>query len=256
MEERQPKEVDLLDRYLAIIEKEALYSSTANFLFYSDYLFDGVSIEGRTLLDVGGGWGLHSFYALCRGAKQVVCLEPETAGSRSGARDLFERIRLQLGKPQNIRLEDATIQSFEPMGQNFDIILMNHSINHLDEEACIHLHENPSARETYVKIACEIHELASTGAHLIIADCSRQNFFAHLHVRNPFIRKIEWHKHQSPYRWAGLFGAAGFENPRIRWTSFSPLRSWGRLLMGNPVAAYFLTSHFCLDMTRGDSPLR
>jgi hypothetical protein len=61
---------------------------------------------------------------------------------------------------------------------------------------------------------------------------------------------IEWHKHQSPKLWARLLAQAGFANPIIRWNSFYTLRSGGRLLLGNRVAAYCLTSVFCLTMER------
>ncbi len=61
---------------------------------------------------------------------------------------------------------------------------------------------------------------------------------------------IEWHKHQSPKLWAALVAEAGFAESRIGWTSFNRLGNPGKLLLGNKLAAYFLTSHFCLKVRR------
>ena len=47
-------------------------------------LFDGVDLSGKRMLDIGGGSGIYSFYAACAGAREVICLEPEAAGSMSG----------------------------------------------------------------------------------------------------------------------------------------------------------------------------
>src|SRR5438105_1775838 len=59
-------------------------------------LFCGVEFEGRRVLDIGGGEGVYSFYAAASGASEVVCLEPEAAGSIGGETDMFSRIRGQL----------------------------------------------------------------------------------------------------------------------------------------------------------------
>jgi hypothetical protein len=61
---------------------------------------------------------------------------------------------------------------------------------------------------------------------------------------------IEWEKHQAPGVWVRLLEEVGFAQPRLRWSSFNRLRGTGRALLGNPVAAYFLTSHFCLQMRK------
>jgi hypothetical protein len=92
--------------------------------------------------------------------------------------------------------------------------------------------------------------LSRPGGALIVSDCSRENLFARLGIKNPIARNIEWHKHQTPELWAGMLVGAGFASPRIRWASFNTFRSAGRLLLGNRAAAYCLTSTFCLTMER------
>jgi len=103
----------------------------------------------------------------------------------------------------------------------------------------------PSTSDIFEKLAA----LAAPGAKLIAVDCSRKNVFARA-GKNPLAPTIEWEKHQPPDLWADLLEQAGFENPRIRWLTFNTLRSVGRLLLGNRVAAHFLVSAFSLTMTR------
>jgi 2-polyprenyl-3-methyl-5-hydroxy-6-metoxy-1,4-benzoquinol methylase len=46
-----------------------------------DNLFRDIDFDGKRVLDIGGGDGVYSFYAAAMGAAEVVCLEPEAAGS-------------------------------------------------------------------------------------------------------------------------------------------------------------------------------
>ena len=76
-----------LEGYLSAVIKEGLYPNRGNLQFHLKTLFKGIALENRRVLDIGGGSGLHSFYAACMGAEEVVCIEPETEGSRSGMED-------------------------------------------------------------------------------------------------------------------------------------------------------------------------
>jgi len=243
------EKTDLVDRCFAVVCQEGLYSSAGNLRHYMHYLFQDITWVGKTMLDIGGGTGLFSFYAGCCGASQVVCLEPETEGSSPGTVERFQRLSTLLGLNQ-VSLYLTTIQDFDPGDRTFDIILLHNSINHLDETSCIHLQRDSNALEAYKRVFQKLSNMASNGAKLIITDCSRHNFFALCHLKNPFAPTIEWHKHQSPNYWAKLLSDVGFRNPKIRWTSPSSLRSMGRLLLGNKVAAFFLHSHFCLSMEK------
>jgi len=238
-----------IDLFLNAVINEGLFSSKGNLQFYMDTLFKGIDFENKRVLDIGGGFGLASFYAACRGAKKVVCLEPEDEGSSSGVKEKFNILN-KLLEYNNVTLKTVTLQAFEPESNQYDIIILNNSINHLNETACINLQKDTNSRAVYHEIFSKIHSLSSKGAKLIICDCSRYNFFALLKVRNPFASTIEWHKHQSPELWADLLGESGFADPKFRWTSFNKLRYWGRILIGNKLMAYFLRSHFCLYMDK------
>lgn len=238
-----------IERYLNTIIENKMYSSKDNLQFYMDTLFKGIDFKDVRVLDIGGGFGLYSFYAACRGAKKVVCLEPEADGSSSGIIDKFHKLNKFLDR-SNVALKLVTLQELDPEDEKFDIILLHNSINHLDETACINLQSESKSKTVYLDIFSKIYSLANKGAILIICDCSRYNFFALLKIRNPFAATIEWHKHQAPEDWANLLGEAGFINPKIRWSSFNVLRNWGRVLIGNKLMAYFFKSHFCLTMDK------
>jgi SAM-dependent methyltransferase len=237
-----------LQAYLDAVLAERVYSSKGNLRFNMAAVFHGVDLRGKRVLDIGGGDGKHSFYAACRGAAEVVCVDPEAEGSTSGSNDAFSRVQRRL-KYDNVRLVHARLQDVENPGM-FDVILMNDSINHIDEAACIDLLRNDTSRRIYKGVFADLVLLARPGSQLIICDCSRHNFFAALKLRNPFAPTIEWQKHQAPEVWAEILSEVGFRNPKISWTSFNPFRRVGRLLLANRLMAYFFKSHFRLVMER------
>lgn len=249
------KEAGLLDQYFALIDQEGLVPSRKhdNFRFYLDqYLFRDISFDNKTVLEIGAGTGLYSFYAACLGADKIICLEPEAAGSTAGVAKKFRRLQSGLHLSDQVRLEPTIIQDFET-NEQFDIILLYNSINHLEEEACANLQWDSQAVKVYESIFRKMGNWANKGAKLIIADCSRYNLFARLNLGNPFAPSVEWHKHQSPRYWAQLLSAVGFCKPGVRWRSwkaYSQLRSVGIFLFDNRFAAYFLDSHFCLTMEK------
>ena len=238
-----------LESYLSAVIEEGLYPNTGNLRFHLKALFKGIALENKRVLDIGGGSGLHSFYAACMGAREVVCLEPETEGSRSGMGAKFRKLNRMLGYDQ-VKFEPVTFQAFKPVGKQFDIILLHNSINHLDETACINLLNSEVSQAVYMDIFLKLNSLASSGTKLIVCDCSRYNFFALFRIRNPFAPTIEWHKHQAPEVWVDMLSQVGFVNPRVRWTSFNTLRSTGRVLLGNKLLSYFLRSDFRFTMEK------
>ena len=192
---------------------------------------------------------MYSLYGACSGGRSVVCLEPEKAGSGQGVRSRAERIAGRLGV-NNLEILPSTLQQYDSAGNRFDIVLLHDSVNHLDEHACVRLLHDEQAFLRYQEIFSRLSELASPGAVLIVADCSRHNFFQQIRIRNPLCRSIEWEKHQSPQTWARMLEQHGFTDKKIRWSSFNSLGRWGRLILGNKLASYFLTSHFVLTMRK------
>ena len=239
-----------IEQYFDTVIKDDLYSSKGNLRFYLNYIFGDINFKGKTMLDIGGGAGIFSFYAAVQGARFVICLEPEEEGSTKRITAKFNKLADKLDM-QNVTLIDSTIQDFD-YDEQFDIILLHNSINHLDENACINLQNSESARQTYKVLFRKIGKLSKARGRIIITDCSRYNFFSFLGVKNPFAPTIGWHKHQSPQYWAKMLCEAGFKNPKLKWTSFDQFRTPGRFLLGNRVASFFLHSHFCLTMEKRD----
>jgi SAM-dependent methyltransferase len=237
-----------IEAYLAVMADE-LGRDPGNLRFAQEQVFRGVELRGRTVLDVGAGEGITSFYAACAGAARIVSLEPEAAGSRSGARERFDRIRARLGA-HNVELQAKTLQDFDAGGERYDVLLSMASINHLDEDACIRLQSDPEARARYAELLSKLADLAAPGADLIVCDASRYNFFARIGRTNPLTPTIEWEKHQAPEFWAQLLEQAGFRDPEISRGSFNTLRRPGQLLLANRLASYFLTSMFRLRMRK------
>lgn len=241
---------DPIDFFNVVID-EGFGRKPGRLLYLFNSIFRGVPLRGARMLEIGGGAGVLSLWVAHQGAKRVVCLEPEDAGSTAGVREKFRRMRDKLGLGDEVTLLPKRVQDYDPGDEKFDLILLYNSVNHLDETACISLLEAEKSKEAYREIFNEIASSAAPGARLIVTDCSRDNFFARLGRTNPFAPEIEWHKHQAPLVWARLLGESGFRSPKVSWSSYNALRWLGRALLGNRVAAYFLQSHFRLVMTKG-----
>ena len=237
--------------FFEAIQRSGAHHSGKNFAFYLEQVMSGVELEGKRVLDIGGGVGNLTFYAASRGASLAVCLEPEFEGSSTGMQDTFERTAALMQTGERVRLVRETIQNFVWDGEPFDIVILHNSINHLDEPATERLHRDEGAREAFREIFRKIGALTSPGARMLIADCDRYNLWRFIPgVTNPVARTIEWEKHQPPGRWAEVARAGGFEKERVIWTTFNVLRGPGRLLLSNRLAAYMLMSHFAMWMRK------
>ncbi|MBN1556238.1 MAG: class I SAM-dependent methyltransferase [Phycisphaerae bacterium] len=218
--------------------------SPARVLYRCERFFRDVSPADKAILEIGAGNGVLSAYALSRGAKRVVALEPEAAGSTAGVSMLVQKLTREFPGERFTFLPD-TLQQFSPGDRTFDMVLLHDSINHLDEPACEIAHRSAAARESYVRLFQKIADLLSPGGQVVLCDCSRYNFFDQIGLRNPIVPFIEWRKHQSPRFWARLLREANLRTRRVDWYPFYRLRSLGRLAE-NPAAAFFLTSKFRL----------
>ena len=116
----------------------------------------------------------HRFFALLRGASEVVIMEPEFDGCTNGMINQFYELHQILGAPDRISLVKETIQDYKGMGTNFDIILMANSINHFNENACVDLHKNSSSKELYREIFEGISELKRAG-HELLCNMKKEN---------------------------------------------------------------------------------
>jgi SAM-dependent methyltransferase len=224
--------------------RHAGYKSPERALFRARQTFEHLDLAGKSLLEIGAGPGVFSAYAVVMGARWVAALEPEAAGSARGAAAAIRLMQQGLGAA-NFEVRSETIQDYDSQGRLFDLVLLYNSVNHLDEHACATLLESEASKEAYRAVFGRVARLMTPGARLVIADCSRHNFFPMLGLKNPLARSIEWHKHQTPCTWDELLRPLGFARERLTWYSYYPLRHFGRML-ANRAASFFINSHFRL----------
>lgn len=236
-------------QYFNIVITKGHYSTKKRLKYKLEELFGDIDLKNKNVLDIGGGIGLVSLYAASMGANRVVCVEPESSGSGSKTFERFKQLKNKLDLNNTVHLSE-TIQEYDSKGEKFDIILMENSINHLDEEACKQLLVDPKAERKYNEIFKKIYNMTNEDGIIIATDCSRYNFFGLLNIHNPFAPSITWELHQAPEIWSDYLQKVGFTNPEINWTSFNRLGHIGKFIFSNKVAAYFLKSHFRLVLDK------
>ncbi|MBO9204161.1 MULTISPECIES: class I SAM-dependent methyltransferase [Niastella] len=238
--------------FFDLMVKRKMYSSKANLQFYLNTLFENVDLTQKEVLDVGGGSGLLSYYAAVKGAQKAICLEPEFAGSTSGMIKKFYDLRKDFPASLPVELSTHTLQEYLQQAgvEKYDVVIMHNSINHLDEEAGIQLLKSDASYRTYLSIFEKVFRIMKKGGVLIVTDCSCDNFFNDIGMKNIFTPTIEWHKHQRPGTWITLFKAAGFSNPTIKWLSPNRLGKPGTFIMGNYLMSYLTRSYFKVTIVK------
>ncbi len=213
------------------------------YLRYLDRVYRSVDFEGRRVLDVGGGNGVHSYYAAARGAAKVTCLDPIEDGSNPAMEGHYAHLEQRVGGPvEKVRSRFQDHQVYDP----YDVVIVHNAINHLDEDACAALPDDERARESYKVIFKALRVQLRTGGFLVVADCARRNLLGDLNLHNPIAPTIEWHIHQQPETWLALMSKAGFARGGIRWNAHWRLGRPGQLLLGNRLGAYATSSHFTI----------
>jgi SAM-dependent methyltransferase len=209
-------------------------------------LFAAVPLRHVDMLDVGCGAGVFMAWASVHGAHNVVGLEPSGAGSGPASPvAVFDKMRSELGL-FNVTLCKQVFQDFHTK-DTFDLILLHHSINHLDEESCIRLRDCEVSRARYLTVFRKMRALLRPNGRLLIVDCSNRSFWSDVGLRNPLAPDIEWFKHQPPSVWIRLLEESGFRHAHVSWIYDNRLLNFGRLF-ANPVAAYFTASLFRIEL--------
>jgi SAM-dependent methyltransferase len=229
------------DQTLRAVSQQLGYRSYERYKARSEFLFDGISLSGKRVLDIGCGSGAFCIWAALHGADYVLGIEPESDGSTAGRSKKFNDLIRQCDL-KNTELKNCYIQELPIPEKKYDVILLFNVINHLNEEAVKVMHQNTQAYNQYKDIINGFAQFMNKDSVLILGDCARTNMWPMLGLKNPFVPTIEWHKHQNPSQWIKLFKEAGFRLHDFRW---SPLYSLGKLSSNWPV--HFLTaSHFVL----------
>jgi len=239
-----------IDKFMEIGRQYGYWDRGYDYPRMCQQVYQGVSLKGKNILEIGCGNGMLSIWAGMCEASSVVALEPLEDGSGSFNRSRvfteFNSITEALDI-KNANIISQTVQDYQE-DMKFDVVLSNASINHLDEDSCINLKTCRKSRCNYINILKGIANKMKIGGKLIVIDCSSRNFINDIGLVNPLMKSIEWHKHHTPHVWQEICAEADFLNPVISWPSGRYLR-YLRIYKRPQLFSYFIDSVFRLEMT-------
>jgi SAM-dependent methyltransferase len=223
------------------------------YLHEAAHLFSGVPIANRTILEIGSGRGLMTLYVAMQGAANVVSMEPELIGSRSGMISLQQERLDRLGL-QAVQFLAADFNEWDPQGRTFDVVMCRAAINHMHASDQHALHHSSTYRG-YLEVVRKMHRVTAPGGAVLITDACRYAFFTatrNLGIRRPWdLSKtgINWRHHQNPQTWARIFRDGGFSDVAVRYPLPYRLRQFGGLV-DTAAANFLLQGSFILRATR------
>ena len=227
-----------------------LYTKPKNLLNHIEYIFSGYDFQDKRVLDIGGGCGLLSFWALLNGASHVVLLEPEFEGSTSGIISNIKSNSESLGISHCFDHYCLTIQDFLANSSDnffFDCVVYANSVNHINESAVQNFLKDSGSRNFFIDHFSQLAKIAiDSNSRLFLSDCSRYNLFSQLPFVNPLMPAIEWDKHLSPSQWSGILAETGYSNFNLKWFSPNSFPSISPLI-SNKYLNYLTFSHFSLS---------
>lgn len=208
--------------------------------YFNQYVFQGVDLKNKKMADVGGGNGIASFYACMQEPScQSWVIDPIAEGSNSEMMDQFSRLR-QSTRCVRVNYHNGLITSLsEP--QEFDIVLMHNSINHIVEDI---LRSDASEQKRFQERLAPVTERLKPGGQLIVAECGKQNFWDHIGLRSPFAPTIDWQIHEEPEFWSNILENQNCAHLKTNWSARRELRAVGKWLLANRIGSYFTNSHF------------
>jgi len=230
-------------RDLDYIAEEIGYKSTARYQSRAEFLFAGIPLSGKRVIDIGCGRGDFALYAALQGAEHVLGIEPDKSGSTTGTLSRFNNVIEHLNLSEKVCAEPKVLQDVQVQaGSPYDVAVLFNVINHLDEAEAQRLKWDSASVETYIRVLSHLRSLIVTGGNVIVADCARSNFWNALGMKAPLAKSIEWNKHQNPNVWIPIFRRAGFELHDLRWSYLYPFK----IVSSNWLVQYFTSSHFVL----------
>lgn len=231
-----------LKEQMELTGKMVGYANGKRYTTRGKFLFDGVPLSGAHVLEVGCGTGAWAIWAALHGADRVIGIEPEVDGSTSNTLTKFRQTVEMLGLNDKVVAADHLLNELPPQDRPFDVVVMFNVINHLDEDAVMVMHKDKAAFERYVSLLRDLRGRIAKGGRVIVADCTRDNFWQRVGMRSPLAPNIDWAKHQGPEIWVKAFERAGFQKVDLRWSPLQPFLK----ATGNRFVQYLTSSHFVL----------
>lgn len=240
---------DRVGRLLQVGKESGFWRRGVDFPVRAHQVFGAIDLRNKRVLEIGCGRGEFCLWAGIHGASRVVGLEPMSDGFYDTANYLeqFRRLVVRLNLT-GVEMQGRKLQEHESPSGSYDVVLSVASINHVDERACIHLHDDPQSHAAFVSIFSNLRRIMAPGGKLIIIDAMRRNLFGDLGLRSPFSPDVEWFKHQQPSVWAEVLTEAGFTDPHIRYLGNRFFR-YVKVSYIPRSLSYCLDSLFRLEMT-------
>ncbi|MDN5855946.1 MAG: class I SAM-dependent methyltransferase, partial [Actinomycetia bacterium] len=213
-----------VERALDSISRRLGYRSSQRYRTRAEFVFDGISLDGARVLDVGCGPGAFTLWSALMGADYVLGIEPETDGATSGTRAELDRTVKEFELDERVETRPSLLHELTAADGQFDVVVTYNVVNHLDEDAVQRLPGDPEAEKRYRAIFSHIARLMKPGGTLVIGDCARSNAWGDRGKSSPFASMIEWDKHLDPDNWTSMLVQSGFEFMDLRWSYLYPFK--------------------------------
>tara|TARA_B100001109_G_C18852825_1_gene470180 strand:- start:1627 stop:2361 length:735 start_codon:yes stop_codon:yes gene_type:complete len=232
-----------MKRFDKFLQKAGIKNSFGYDFYFENYIFNGINLENKEILDLGGGNGIASFHALnkCSSCNCFV-VDPIEEGSNKLMVAQFNEMKKNF-KPGRIFYHRDFIDTLDNH-LKFDIVLMHNSINHIGEDIIDEIEFNKHKYQEYLSRIDTITKRLKKDGLLIIADCGSKNFWNNLNLKDPFAPSIDWSLHKEPEIWRKMIEEIGHQHIDTYWTSRKEFGKLGKLLFANRFLSYFIGRHF------------
>ena len=225
------------------LEKTGIERSNGFDFYFKNYIFNNIDIDYKKLLDLGGGNGMASFYALSSSAScSAWIVDPIAEGSNDLMWQQYNSMKERFD-PERVNYHRDFIETLV-FPETFDIILMHNTINHIGEDILKDVLIKESAYVEYKNRIKTIVDRLKPGGFLIVADCGTKNFLGNLGLKNPLAPSIDWKLHCDPEVWQKMIEEIGCSHIQTNWTARREFGFFGKKILANRLCAYFLNSHF------------
>lgn len=233
----------IMKKFDNLLSEAGITRSDGYEFYFRNYIYKDIDLDGKKILDIGGGNGLASFYALDSSANcSAWVVDPIAEGSNDLMFEQYDSMKKNYDA-ERINFHRDYVDTLLDPG-TFDIIVMHNTVNHIGEDILEDISFN---NEAYIEYVCRLKTILdrlSSDGILIVADCGSKNFFGQIGLKSPFAPSIDWHLHCEPGVWQQMIEDIGFSHIKTQWTARREFGLFGKFFLANRVCSYFLNSHF------------
>jgi len=232
-----------MQKFDSILASAGIERSKGYDFYFKNYIFNNIELNNKSILDVGGGNGIASFFAVHNNptCKSLV-VDPLEDGSNLKMQKQYSNLLKKY--PNRVNFFNGYTDELSN-NEKYDIILMHNSINHIGEDLLEKMDTNKIAKTEYALRLKAILKKSKPGAILIVSDCANRNFWGDLNLKNIFSPTIEWHLHKQPHEWQSLLESIGCKHINTNWTARREFGYFGKYCLSTKLVSYFFHSHFC-----------